>query len=382
MKRIILPLTLAVSLLLILLQLASAHAFIDHCTPEVGSTVPQAPSELRCTFTDPIDPKQTTLGVFDSNNHQVDNKDLKGDPNDPNGTTVVETLNSAQMSDGLYTVKWSTVAEDGHATDGQFQFAVAGSSSVTAPTTAPSSSTDATAVATPNATTPAAPAQAPASAPLAAPAVPASVTILSPTEDTKFPNVPADVTVNIQVSNFALGQDGHKWLVYLDNQLVQQVTDASSSVTLYAVPQGDYALKVALATSDNTVVATAGTGLGVGPGPGDIPSTAIATTCNWQPLTAGSDIWYQIPYVAGNQLEITLDNKGTNVGFDVWDPQRIQTWGSPDQMTPTGSGTANPNEPAHDLTWSGHLLMNETYRVHVTNNDTVDHSYNLCSTQH
>jgi methionine-rich copper-binding protein CopC len=386
MKKLTISLTLAVGLLFVVLQLASAHAFIDHCTPEVGSTIPQAPSELRCTFTDPIDPKQTTLAVFDASNHQVDNKDLKGDPNDPNGTTVLETLNSAQMSGGLYTVKWSTVAEDGHATDGQFQFAVTGSSSATAPTVAPtavpSTANAATPVATLNPTTAAGAVQAPASAPLAAPAAPAAVTILSPTEDTKFPNVPADVTVNIQVSNFPLGQEGHKWIVYLDNKLVQQVTDASTTVTLHAVPAGDYALKVALATSDNTVVATGGTGLGVGPGPGDIPSTAIATTCNWQPLIAGSDIWYQIPYIAGNQLEITLDNKGTNVGFDVWDSQRIQTWGTPNQTAPIGSGTANPNEPGHDLTWSGHLPSNGSYWVHVTNNDTADHAYNLCSSQH
>ncbi len=372
MKKLTLALALSLALVLIVFQFVAAHSFVDHCTPEAGSTVPQAPQELRCTFTDPIDAKQTVLAVFDAKNNQIDNKDVKADPSDPDGKTVVETLNNAKMTGGLYTVKWSTVSEDGHATDGQFQFAVA-TSSATAPSTGP-------AVA-PNPSTAATPAQPPASAPPAAAVVPASVVILSPTEDDKFPTFLADVTVNIQVNNFPLGQDGRKWLVYLDNQLIQQVTDASTNVTLHAVPQGDYALKVALVSSDNAVVATAGTGLGVGPGPGDIPATALDTTCNWQSLAGGNDTWYKIPYSSGNQLEITLDNKGTGVGFDVWDPQRIQTWGSPDQTAPIGSGTHSSNEPGHDLTWSGHLTTNGIYWVHITNNDTMSDSYRLCSAQ-
>jgi methionine-rich copper-binding protein CopC len=369
MNRIKWALVLVLGLTLFVVPFASAHAFIDHCTPEVGSTVAAPPQQIVCVFTDAIDPKQTVITVTDANNNQVDNKDLKGDRSDTNGMTVIETLNTAKMSGGLYTVKWSTVAQDGHATNGQWQFAVAAQAASTAAQTTSLGAT---------------PAPTPTSAPSTtntAAALPAKIVLASPTDGTTFPDAPSDIVVTVQVSNFQLGQGGKRWQFYLDDQLLLQVTDGSTSATLRAVPAGDHALTVALATDDKTIVATDGAGIGVGPQPGDIPSTALDTTCGWQTLSGGGDAWYKIPYQQGTRLEITLDDYGAGTGFDVWDPARIQTWGRPDQVSPVGSGSPNPDEPAHDLTWAGHLAGNGTYFVHLTNNDTVTDSYRLCSTQ-
>jgi LPXTG-motif cell wall-anchored protein len=233
---------LALGLLLALTQAALAHSFIDHCTPEVGSTLPQPPKEVRCTYTDPVDVKQTVFAVFDANNNQVDNKDLKSDPNDRDGKTVVVTLNGAKITSGVYTVKWQTTSEDGHTTDGQWQFSVG------------------------------------------AQPVP-SVTLVSPTEDTKFDQDPAEVVVSIKTSSFQLGQNGRRWQVYLDDKMVAQVTDGSTSTTLKAVAKGDYALKVTLATDDKTIVATAGTAITIGPAeetpaPTTLPKTGADSADN------------------------------------------------------------------------------------------------------
>ena len=369
MTRIKWALVLIFGLTLFIVPFASAHAFIDHCTPEVGSTVAQAPQQIQCVFTDPIDPKQTVITVTDASNNQVDNKDLKGDTSDPDGKTVVETLNSAKMTGGLYTVKWSTVAEDGHATNGQWQFGVALQAALTAaPTTVPG--------ATPAPT----PTGAPATTNTAA-ALPAKIALSSPVDGDTFPNAPSDIVVSVKVSNFQLGQGGKRWQVYLDDQLLLQVTDGSTRATLRAVPAGDHALTVALATDDKTVVATDGAGIGVGPQPGELPTTALDTTCDWQPLDGGGDTWYRIPYNQGTQLEITLDDYGAGVSFEVWDPDQVKSWGTPDQVMPVGNGSPNPDEPGHDLTWAGHLAGNGTYFVHLTNNDAVADSYRLCSTQ-
>ncbi len=222
MKRSsLLAFALAIGLTLLFVQFASAHAFIDHCTPEVGSTNAQPPKEVRCVFTAAVDARQAKLAVYDASNNRVDNNDLKADPADRDAKTLVVTLNTTKISGGLYTVKWEAVAEDGDKTDGQWQFAVG-----------------------------------------AQPAP--SISLVSPAADAKFEKVPADVVVTIKVSNFPLGQGNRRWQIYLDDQLAMQITDGATSATLKAVRKGDYALKVALATDDKTVVATDGVTLKVG----------------------------------------------------------------------------------------------------------------------
>jgi hypothetical protein len=112
---------------------------------------------------------------------------------------------------------------------------------------------------------------------------------------TKFDKDPSDIPITIKAANFALGQSGRRWQVYLNGDLVAQVTDGSSTTTLKAVKKGDYTLKVALATDDKTIVATAGLSLDVGPAeaaPAPTPAPAPSTL----PKT-GSDVAFdpQLP---------------------------------------------------------------------------------------
>ena len=51
---------------------AQAHAFLDHATPLVGSTVPTAPHEVVLTFTQNLEPAFSTAQVTDSSSARVD----------------------------------------------------------------------------------------------------------------------------------------------------------------------------------------------------------------------------------------------------------------------------------------------------------------------
>ena len=255
MSRTRYALVLFLGLALFIVPSASAHAFIDHCTPEVGSAVTQAPQQIQCVFTESVDPKQTVITVTDASNNQVDNKDLKGDPTDTDGKTIVETLNAAKMTNGLYTVKWSTVSEDGDGTDGQWQFAI-GTQGVP------------------------------------------SVSVISPMADAKFDQDPADVVVTIKANNFPLGQNGRRWQVYLDDKLVLSVTDDKTTATVKSVEKGDHALNVKLATDDKTIVATAGVHLTIGP---EQATQAMPTTAaQLNPSSASStDYSFAAPLTLG-----------------------------------------------------------------------------------
>ena len=48
-----------------------AHAFLDHASPLVGSTVAAAPHEVSLTFTQNLEPAFSTVSVTDSSGTQV-----------------------------------------------------------------------------------------------------------------------------------------------------------------------------------------------------------------------------------------------------------------------------------------------------------------------
>ena len=125
MKRMIVVLGLAVLLVLGLFGVVSAHAKLDHCTPAIGTNVATAPNQVVCVYSEEIDTKASTLSVWDANNQQVDKKDVHVDLNDPNHATLVASLDSALVKNGVYTVKWHTVTpDDGGISDGTWQFTV------------------------------------------------------------------------------------------------------------------------------------------------------------------------------------------------------------------------------------------------------------------
>ena len=99
---------------------ASAHAFLDHAIPLVGSTVHGSPGEVRVWFTQELEPAFSSLRVVDQNGAQVDKQNNALDRSDK----AVMTVSLPNLPPGKYKVFWHVLSVDTHTTDGTFSFEV------------------------------------------------------------------------------------------------------------------------------------------------------------------------------------------------------------------------------------------------------------------
>jgi copper resistance protein C len=98
---------------------AHAHAFLDHASPLVGSTVASAPREIALTFTQNLEAAFSSVQVTDPNGGRVD----QGKPQ-INGNIMRVGLKS--LPQGTYRVRWQALSVDTHKTEGSFTFHVGG----------------------------------------------------------------------------------------------------------------------------------------------------------------------------------------------------------------------------------------------------------------
>jgi copper resistance protein C len=112
---------LLISLLLAALSNAAAHAhaFLDHASPLVGSTVASAPREVSLTFTQNLEAAFSSIQVTGPNGARVD----AGKPQ-ISGNTMHVGLKAA--GPGTYHVRWHALSVDTHKTEGSFTFSVGG----------------------------------------------------------------------------------------------------------------------------------------------------------------------------------------------------------------------------------------------------------------
>lgn len=99
---------------------AFAHAYLDESSPENGAQVEELPEEVTLSFSgDGIQIAQ--IEVLDS-----DGEDVSGDAEiDPDDTQVVSApIDDPDAGEGIYTVEWEVLADDGHTTSGSFFFGV------------------------------------------------------------------------------------------------------------------------------------------------------------------------------------------------------------------------------------------------------------------
>ena len=110
-----------VSLLLVALApvAARAHAFLDHASPLVGSTVPAAPHEVVLTYTQNLEAAFSTAQVTDSSGARVDQGKAAA-----SGNTM--TIGLKALGPGSYKVHWHVLSVDTHTTQGSFTFRVGG----------------------------------------------------------------------------------------------------------------------------------------------------------------------------------------------------------------------------------------------------------------
>ena len=96
---------------------ARAHAFLDHASPLVGSTVPAAPHEVVMTFTQSLEPSFSTVEVTGPNGARVD----QGKPQISGNSMRIGLKPSGP---GAYHVHWHALSVDTHTTQGSFTFHV------------------------------------------------------------------------------------------------------------------------------------------------------------------------------------------------------------------------------------------------------------------
>jgi methionine-rich copper-binding protein CopC len=98
-----------------------AHAFLDHATPAVGSTIHAPPARVELWFTEELEPAFSTVRVLDQTNQRRDKGDAKVDPRDPTALQV----SLPALAPGRYRVEWRVLSVDTHVTEGDFTFVIA-----------------------------------------------------------------------------------------------------------------------------------------------------------------------------------------------------------------------------------------------------------------
>jgi methionine-rich copper-binding protein CopC len=98
----------------------SAHAFLEHSDPSVGSKVHSVPAAVRIWFTEAIEPRFSSIQVFDATGKQVDKKDTHSNPS--NRSLLQVSL--PRLGPGSYKVVWRIVSVDTHRTNGDFTFQI------------------------------------------------------------------------------------------------------------------------------------------------------------------------------------------------------------------------------------------------------------------
>jgi copper resistance protein C len=101
---------------------ASAHAFLDHASPAVGSTVSAAPPTITLWFSQDLEPAFSGATVTDQANQRVD----LGNAEVPAGHPDELQVRLRALAPGTYRVSWHVVSVDTHPTEGSFTFTVGG----------------------------------------------------------------------------------------------------------------------------------------------------------------------------------------------------------------------------------------------------------------
>jgi methionine-rich copper-binding protein CopC len=99
---------------------ARAHAFLDHASPPVGSSVPTAPPVVTLWFTQDLEPAFSSVTVTNEAGQRVD----LGNARIPQGSPAELQIGLKPLVPGTYLVSWHVVSVDTHPTEGTFTFDV------------------------------------------------------------------------------------------------------------------------------------------------------------------------------------------------------------------------------------------------------------------
>jgi methionine-rich copper-binding protein CopC len=119
-RRLIRKLALAMALTA-LAGPAGAHAFLDHASPKVGSTLSAAPSSLQLWFTQGLVAAFCRVSIEGPAGFGGAGSAL---PAPGDGRSLVVAL-KGPTPPGVYRVRWRVLSVDTHTTEGDFTFKVA-----------------------------------------------------------------------------------------------------------------------------------------------------------------------------------------------------------------------------------------------------------------
>ncbi len=105
---------------LILSRTAQAHALPRSEAPSAGSTLAQPPAEVVITFSEPIEPRFSTLQVVDVTGARVDTNAAQTAADD---ARLYRTA-LKKLPPGIYKVIWHVTSVDTHKTEGSYSFTV------------------------------------------------------------------------------------------------------------------------------------------------------------------------------------------------------------------------------------------------------------------
>jgi methionine-rich copper-binding protein CopC len=101
---------------------ASAHAFLDHASPPVGSTMHTAPRQLSLWFTQDLEPAFSSVVVRNAAGARIDTGNARVDRSD----RKLMHVSLRALPSGTYKVSWHVLSVDTHTTEGDFSFTVGG----------------------------------------------------------------------------------------------------------------------------------------------------------------------------------------------------------------------------------------------------------------
>ena len=97
-----------------------AHAFLDHASPAVGSSVPAPPPLVTLWFTQELEPAFSSVTVTNEAGERVD----LGNNQIAQGSPAELQIGLKPLPPGTYLVSWHVVSVDTHPTEGTFTFEI------------------------------------------------------------------------------------------------------------------------------------------------------------------------------------------------------------------------------------------------------------------
>jgi methionine-rich copper-binding protein CopC len=106
--------------LLLVAMPAWPHASLVRSSPARRATLAQAPDRVQLWFNEAIEPRFSSVSVWDAAGQQVDLRDARVESEDPQHLTVGLT----PLKRGTYRVRFRVLSVDGHVVESEFSFAL------------------------------------------------------------------------------------------------------------------------------------------------------------------------------------------------------------------------------------------------------------------